>query len=107
MELFDYGNISEEHKKAVLEVMDLAKQQGNEMFAELLKHKFQIEEPVRVDHTDRAFVKACEESDIKVWVMGWVQDGGAESGSPHFPVVSITEDIRKIDKLVENLKKYQ
>lgn len=104
MNLFNYGEITEQHKEAVLEVMDLAKQQGNDMFAELLKHKFQIEEPVKVDHKETVFAKACESSDIKVWVMGWVQDGGAETGAPHYPVVSITEDIRKIDKLVEAIK---
>ena len=107
MKLFDYGNISEQQKEAVLEIMDLAKQQGNEVFAEILKHKFQIEEPVRVDHSNHIFTKACEESDIKLWVMGWVRDGDDETGAPYYPVVSITEDIRKIDTLIDNIRKYQ
>jgi hypothetical protein len=104
MELFNYGDIKEEHKQAVLEVMELARQQGNVVFAELLKHKFQIEEPVKVDHKDTDFAKACEAADVKLWIMGWVQDGLADAGSPHYPVVSITEDIRKIEKLVEAIR---
>lgn len=104
VELFDYGSVTEEHKKAVLEVMNLAKEHGNDMFAEYLKHKFQIEEPLRVDYKESEFAKACEQNDIKLWLMGWVQDGGAAAGSPHYPVLSITEDIRKIEKLIETFR---
>ena len=104
VELFDYGSVTEEHKKAVLEVMTLAKEHGNDMFAEYLKHKFQIEEPLRVDYKESEFAKACEQNDIKLWLMGWVQDGGAAAGSPHYPVLSITEDIRKIEKLIETFR---
>ena len=107
MELFNYGDIKEEHKQAVLEVMELARQQGNDVFAELLKHKFKIEEPVKVEYTDTIFAKACEAADVKLWLMGWVQDGLDDAGSPHYPVVSITEDIRKIENLVEAIKNQQ
>lgn len=106
MKLFDYGSITEQHKEAIQEVVDLAKQSGNDVFAELVKHKFQLVEPVRVDHRDTEFYKACASNDIHVWTMGYVQDGGGNDPSiPYYPVVSITEDIRKIEKLVQSLKK--
>lgn len=104
--VFDYGAINDHHKEAIQEVIDLARNTGNEMFAEVLKHKFQLVEPIRVDYKETAFYKACTENDIKVWTMGYVQDGGGNDPSiPFYPVVSITEDIRKIQKLVETLKK--
>lgn len=106
MKLFDYGSITEQHKEAIQEVIDLATQSGNDVFAEFIKHKFQLVEPVRVDHKDTEFYKACTEHDIHVWTMGYIQDGGGNDPSiPFYPVVSITEDIRKIEKLVEFLKK--
>jgi hypothetical protein len=104
--VFDYGAINDHHKEAIQEVIDLARNTGNEMFAEVLKHKFQLVEPIRVEYKDTAFYKACTENDIHVWTMGYVQDGGGNDPSiPFYPVVSITEDIRKIEKLVETLKK--
>ncbi len=106
MKLFDYGSITEQHKEAIQEVVDLANHSGNDIFAELIKHKFQLVEPIRVDHKDTEFYKACAENDIHVWTMGYIQDGGGNDPSiPFYPVVSITEDIRKIEKLVEFLKK--
>ena len=105
MNLFDYGAISEEQKKAILEVMDLAKESGNDVFAEFLKHKFKIVEPVRVDHKEYDFYKHCDSNGIKVWLMGYVQDGGGNNpAEPSYPVVSITEDIRKLEELVAYLK---
>jgi hypothetical protein len=105
MELFDYRAINEEHKKAVQEVINLAKDAGNEDFAEYLKHKFEIIEPIKLEHTKTEFYRLCEKNDIKVWLMGWVQDGGGLDPSvPHYPVVSITEDIRKIEQLIAYIK---
>ena len=105
MKMFDYGCINEQHKEAIQEVVDLARASGNEVFAELLKHKFQLVEPVRVDHTTSEFYKKCQENDIKVWLMGYVQEGGGNDPSiPYHPVISITEDARKIEKLVESIK---
>jgi|AntAceMinimDraft_5_1070358.scaffolds.fasta_scaffold08386_4 hypothetical protein len=106
MKLFDYGSITEQHKEAIQEVVDLATQSGNDVFAEFIKYKFQLIDPVRVDHKDTEFYKACAENDIHVWIMGYIQDGvGNDPSMPFYPVVSITEDIRKIEKLVEFLKK--
>jgi hypothetical protein len=105
MELFDYGSIKEEHKQAVMEVMELARASGNDVFAEFLKHKFKIEEPVKIDYKQSEFYKHCVANDIKVWNMGWVQDGGGNKPEePYYPVVSITEDIRVIEKLMDSIK---
>lgn len=104
--MFDYGSITEQHKEAIQEVVNLAKQSGNEMFAETIKHKFQLVEPILVNHKDTEFYKACTKNNIKVWTMGYVQDGGGNDPTiPYYPVVSITEDIRKIEKLIKTLKK--
>ena len=104
-ELFDYGAIKEEHKQAVVEVMELARNSGNEVFAEFLKHKFKIEEPNKIDYKLSEFYRLCEQNNIKVWLMGHQQEGPeANPGAPLWPVLSITEDIRVIEKLIESIK---
>lgn len=100
-ELFDYGSINEEHKKVVLEIMELAKQSGNDVFAEFIKHKFQIVEPKKYDLAESKFVEACEKHNFKYHVMGYVVDG-TNPDSIHYPIVSITEDIRKLEEFIKN-----
>jgi len=105
MKLFDYGTISEQHKEAVQEVMELAKNFGNAEFAEFLKHKFKIIEPLRVPYETSTFAKECEKADIKVYLMGWTQDnGGSDPALPFYPILSITDDIRKLEQLIKNIK---
>lgn len=105
MKLFDYGTITDEHKEAVQEVMSLAKQFGNEEFAEFIKHKFKIIEPLRLPYEITTFYQECEKVGIKVHLMGYVQDnGGSDPTLPSYPVVSITEDIRKLEELIKSIK---
>jgi hypothetical protein len=100
-ELFDYGNITEEHKKVILEVIELARSSGNEMFAEFVKHKFQITEPIKFDLSESKFIEACEKHKFCYNIQGYVKDGLQPDGM-HYPIVSITEDIRKLEEFIKN-----
>jgi hypothetical protein len=102
MDLFDYGNINDEHKKAILEVIDLANQLGNVTFAELLKHKFQIVEPKKYDLNDSEFITACNSNKINYNIQGYITEGPAHA-PVHYPLVSITEDIRKLNDFIKNV----
>lgn len=105
MKLFDYGTITDEHKEAVQEVINLAKSLGNEEFAEFIKHRFKIVEPLRIPYDISSFYKECQKVGIKVHLMGYVQDnGGSDPTSPYYPILSITEDIRKLDEFVKSIK---
>lgn len=106
MSLFDYGNITEEHKAALLEVVELAKQSNNDMFAELLKHKFQLVEPVKIDHKTMAFTQECEKVGIKVWVMGYQNnpEQPTDENNPLVPILSITEGADKMEDLVASIR---
>ncbi len=100
-ELYDYGSISEDHKKIILEVMDLAKKTGNELFAEFLKHKFEIVEPNRYDLSESKFIDACEKHKFCYNIQGYVKEGNSPD-AVHYPIVSITEDIRKLEEFIKN-----
>jgi hypothetical protein len=100
---FDYGSIKTEHKEAVEEVVDLARNMGNHVFAEFLLHRFQIEEQKRFELKDSKFFQLCRENSIGVNIQGHTQEGIGPD-SVQYPVISITEDVRKLDAFVEKIK---
>lgn len=100
-ELFDYGNVTQDHKKLLLEIIELAKKSGNDVFAEFIKHKFQIVEPNRFDLANSKFIESCEKHRFSYNIQGYVVDG-LNPDAVHYPIVSITEDIRKLDEFIKN-----
>jgi hypothetical protein len=102
MDLFDYGNINADHKKAILEAVELAMKSGNHLFAELLKHKFEIVEPKKYDLDESEFIKACNSNEIKYNIQGYIVEGPTHD-PVHYPLVSITEDIRKLNKFIKGI----
>jgi hypothetical protein len=100
-ELFDYGNITSTHKKLLFEVIELAKQSGNDLFAEFIKHKFQIIEPNRFDLENSKFIESCKKHKFNYNIQGYVVDG-LNPDAVQYPIVSITEDIRKLEEFIKN-----
>lgn len=96
---FDYGSITEEQLEVVEEVINVLKQMGDDVAAELLTHKFKFVEPPKVDHTQSPFVKCCNELGIPVNLQGYVEDDGIG-----YPLVILSEDIRNLDKLYVAIK---
>lgn len=96
---FDYGSLNEDHKKAASEIARLLEDNGNEMIAELIKSKFQLTEPVRKKPEESIFVRACLENNIHCSIQGWVAHGIGPD-AVHYPLISISEDVRVLDKLV-------
>ena len=92
---FDYGNITEEHKRVVEEIVSLCDSLGNETLSELLKHKFKIVSRPRYDMESSTFVEKCRKNNIYCAIQGYVTD----SDGIDYPIVSICEDIRKLNQL--------
>ena len=101
-ELFDYGSINDQHKKAIFEVMMLAKQFGHDNFAEFLKFKFEIVEPNRYNLNESEFIQACEKNQVQYNIQGYVKNS-LDPDAVHYPIVSITEDIRKLNTFIKNV----
>jgi hypothetical protein len=98
--VFDYGSLNDDHKAAAEECVALAKQMNQPMLAELIKVKFQLVEPNRYDMDSSKFVQAAKEAGIYIAIQGHVKEGDTE-----YQLVSVNEDIRKLDKFIELLNK--
>ena len=100
---FDYGSINEDHKKAAEEIAGLVKSLGQNDLAELIKQRFKVQEPKRYDLSQSKFFQACQAAGIYCAVQGWVQVG-TDIDNVHYPLVGVSEDIRKLDSLVDHIK---
>ena len=98
--VFDYGSLNDDHKAAAEECVALAKQLNQPMLAELIKVKFQLVEPNRYDMDSSKFVQAAKEAGIYIAIQGHIKEGDTE-----YQLVSVNEDIRKLDKFIELLNK--
>ena len=104
-EMFDYGSLTAEHKAAALEIVDLCKNMDQHIVAELIKHKFQLVEPNRYNMEESSFIKACADAGIYVSIQGHIKENVGTPEELEYQLVSITQDIRKMNEFVDNLKK--
>lgn len=100
---FDYGNITFEHKEAVQEIVGLLKSMGHQEVAEIINARFKIVEPKRYDMNSSPFVQACMANHMYCGVQGYIQHG-TDIDAVHYPLISMSEDIRKFEKLYEYIK---
>jgi hypothetical protein len=98
IEPFNYGNITQEHKKAIEEVIVLAENAGHPLFADLLKNKFQIIERKKFNVDDSIFIKYAKENNIYCSAQGFIDNLNPED--PMIPVIGLCEDVKKLDNFV-------
>ena len=98
--VFDYGSLNDDHKAAAEECVAMANQMNQPMLAELIKARFQLVEPKRFDMDSSKFVAAAKEAGIYIAIQGHVKEGDTE-----YQLVSVNEDIRKLEKFIELLNK--
>ena len=101
--VFNYGDITEQHKEAAMEIASLIANSGNEMLAELVKQRFKVVEIPRYDINLSPFIDACKEAGVFAAVQGYLQEG-SDLEKIEYPLVSICEDIRKLEKLIPAIK---
>tara|TARA_Y100001935_G_scaffold224475_1_gene200982 strand:+ start:159 stop:545 length:387 start_codon:yes stop_codon:yes gene_type:complete len=100
---FDFGNIKDEHKIAINEACEILKKQGvNEEVINNLKTKFKIKKIPSYDPMTSPFVQYCMRNDLHVQSQGNMTQ--IVNGEPFlYPIVSVTEDIRKFNKLFDKI----
>jgi hypothetical protein len=100
-DVFDYGNIKEEHKDAAIEIISILEKLGQGgITSELIKQKFEITEIPKYDVTKSTFGNFCKQKDIFVATQGWVTEE-ENLEKKQYPYVSVNEDIRKLDDLAD------
>lgn len=101
--LFDYGSINQDHIAAATEIAGLAEQFGSSMLAELIRSRFKVKEIPKYDMTNSKFINECTKANIHCNVQGFVQEG-QEPDYMQYQLVSICEDIRKLDAFIDSIK---
>jgi hypothetical protein len=93
--IFDYGNIKKEHKEAVEEVCKILNESNQNMISELLKAKFKIKENPKYDISLSLFLNILKNSKINYSIQGHINENNID-----YPIINISEDIRKLDKII-------
>lgn len=101
--VFDYGSLNDDHKKAAEEIASLAEQHGMSMFADLVKTRFQVKEIPKYDISQSEFVKYCDKAGLHLGIQGFIREGG-EPDIIQYPLMTLCDDVRKLEKLVEVIK---
>jgi|TARA_B100001094_G_scaffold326627_1_gene383143 hypothetical protein len=102
-EKFDFGSLNDEHTKAVKEACEILTSKGvDKDIINDLQLKFNVKELPKYELTKSPFFNFCKKDDISISEQGNItvnEDGKTML----YPVAIVCEDIRKLDKLFENI----
>lgn len=101
--LFDYGNITDEHKSVVREIASFLEMSGQANLADTLKKRFKVQETPTFDINSSKFYQEAQKAGIFVAVQGFLQEGLDGTGV-QYQLCAICEDIRKLDKFIDSIK---
>lgn len=101
--VFDYGNITDEQKNVVDEIIKILNQFDQPMIAELLRSKFELEPIKEFDLSTSKFVKYCEAAGLRLHIQGTVCEG-EHPNKISYPILTLQEDVRHLDKLIDFIK---
>lgn len=94
--VFDYRNINDDHKKAAEEIANILADSGQPMLSELVKLRFEVVERPKYNLNDSPFIDFCKKAGLHFVIQGYTVENGIE-----YPMITICEDIRKLNKLHE------
>lgn len=97
--VFDYGDINQDHKDAVQEVITILKSMQMEEVAEILKYKFQIEELPTFDPTKTRFWQLAKKYGINIASGGFTLEEGVR-----YPYCTLDGDIRLLEEFVDRIR---
>lgn len=97
--VFDYGDINQDHKDAVIEVINLLRQMGQPDTAEMLKYKFKIEELPTFDPTKTRFWQLAKKNNINIASGGFTVENGTK-----YPYCTVDADIRVLEEFVDKIR---
>jgi hypothetical protein len=101
--LFNYDDVNDEHKKAATEFLRLLEQHKDPLIvSELIKKNFKLTPMPKYSPEESLFVQACAKAGQYVNIQGYVEDN-----NKLYPVCTITDDIRKLDKLFGIIKDFE
>jgi hypothetical protein len=108
---FDIRKKSKTHNLLILSICTYLKEKKllNEEQIKILSQDYMMEEIPEYNIEDSLFYKTFNTDNIRIQVNGFVTEASENSGKKKYQVVSICEDIRKLDfilaKLYANIQK--
>jgi hypothetical protein len=97
--LFDYGSISEEHKRAAEECAKLIEIE-NPQVAVLIRERFKIVEPKKIPLEESSFYNTAKSFGIVPSQQGYMVD----PDGVHIPMIALFGDIKQLDRFLEYSK---
>lgn len=101
--VFSYGILSDDHVAAAKEIANVIEQYGHPDLAEVIRTRFKIKQIPTFDIEQTKFHQYALQSQLPYSIQGMVREG-FDTTAINYPVVSITGDIRKFEKLVNNIQ---
>ena len=100
---FDFGDIKDDHKKAVEEAIKYLKEKGvDEGTLDDLKLKFQIESLPKFDFNKSLMVQFCKKNNISIIEQGFVTET-KDGKTKLYPMCGLVEEVRVLDRLFESI----
>lgn len=99
IEMFDYGSISDEQKKALNECANFLSTKHPDI-AQTIRNKFYLVEPKKVKLETSNFLQLCKAANINYSLQGFTLTRDEKEEEIQYPIVSITEDIRELERLL-------
>jgi thymidylate synthase ThyX len=97
--VFNYGEINNDHKDAVAEVMNILRTMQLDDIAEMLKYKFKIEELPIFDPTKTRFWQLAKKYGINIASGGYTLENGVK-----YPYCTLDADIRVLEDFVDKIR---
>jgi len=102
---FDYERLSDEQKEAVDEAFRILSEKYSTLDLTPLRIKFKLEEKKYYDmETESEFYRRATENKIVVENQGWKKEGLGDDAI-HYPLVTLSGDIRDFDQILATCKK--
>lgn len=102
---FDYRKMTDEHKKVAAEITEIIEQWGQKDLASFVKQQFELKTVPLFDISNSKFVKKAEEFGLAVNIQGYVHDRDSLGDEIKFPIVLISDDIRRLDDFIDSISK--
>ena len=102
--LFDFSDINITHKKLVRDIIKHLEEKGvDKSIGEELHDFYELEDVPEFDLKNSLFQQVMSKAGVYSNIQGFVKTKDEKGEKIKYPVVSVCEDIRKLDEAVANL----
>lgn len=102
--IYNYGNVTEDDKTLVREVINMLDQDKQYSTSQLLKERFKMNDVIQYDRNESVFLNYANDMNLPIHIQGHSTQTKGDK-TYHYPIFSLCDDIRVLNKFVENIIK--